>query len=227
MRQLLTFILLALLISCQLETSKKSDWAEYETRHDRISLESVKKENRKLELFFIDSSTYFNHIITGQIGQLSIHELKLYEKGQYDSVKFHFETPIRDDSVAWIYVSSRHFEQFQEKFSDTTFSNFINDFMSLNWKHRDFYREEYSSLLDWVNTFFAIKIREKYKGQIDETAYFFGFDCYDIFIQYFKECKSGQYGEATEFVNLIQYDTTYINEEIRTELVNLIESYCN
>lgn len=227
MRQFKTYILLVLLISCQTSNSKKSNLADYETKYNGISLETVKNETRKLELFFIDSTFYFNHIIAGQLGQLAIHELELYEEGLFDSVKLHFQTPLRDDKEAWFFVSSLQFENYQEKFNDTTLCNFLNDFMTLNWKHRDFYRERNSSLLDWVNTFFARKIQDKYKGQIDETEFFFGFDCFDIFIKYFKECKLKQYGEATEFVNDLYKESIYINEEIKNELISLIESYCN
>jgi len=218
-------LVLFLTISCNQNIDKNGQGITYDTDFNSIKIDSISYGEHNIKFYFTDSSIYFNHIIAGQVGQYVIHKYKLIGNKNSEKISLIFSTPLRDEKEAGIFLSMKDFKIAQTKFENPVFSDFINELFNLNKKYQKLYDKEKSSLLDRINSFFARAIHEKYKDKIGDYQYFFGYDSYDVFIQYFKDCKSQNKSEATEFVNMLSNDTLFIKSESQPELEKLIKKY--
>ncbi|RKD86399.1 hypothetical protein [Mangrovibacterium diazotrophicum] len=218
-------LVLLLTISCNQNIKKNGQSITYETDFNSIKIDSITYSEQNIKIYFTDSSTYFNHIIAGQVGQYVIYKYKLIENKNSEKISLIFSTPLRDEKEAGISLSMNDFKVAQTKFENPVFADFVKELFKLNKKYQELYNKEKSSLLDRINSFFGRAVHEKYKDKIGDYDYFFGYDSYDVFIQYFKDCKSQNKSEATEFVDMLSNDTLYIKSESQPELERLIQKY--
>ena len=219
-------LVLLFTMSCNHDIEKDEQKIIYDTDFNSIQVDSLNYSERNIDIYFTDSSVYFNHIITGQVGQYLVHKYRLVENKNSEKISFIFSTPLRDEKIAFISLSLTDFQIAQAKFTNPNFSNFISELFELNKKYQKLFDPEKSSLLDRINSFFAFALHEKYKDEMEDSQYFFGYDSYEIFIQYFKDCKNFTKTEATEFVDMLSNDTLFIKPDIRPELTKLIYEHC-
>ena len=219
-------LILLLTISCNQVIEKKEQKITYDTDYNSIKIDSINYSEQNIDIYFMDSSAYFNPIIAGQVAQYIVHKYRLIENKNSEKISLIFSTPLRDKKEAIISLPLKDFEIAQLKFNNIDFANFIDELFELNKKYQKLYDNEKSSLLDRINSFFARVAHEKHKDEMEEFQYFFGYDSYDVFIQYFKDCKSQSKSEATELVNLLLNDTLFIKTEIKPELIRIVKGHC-
>lgn len=224
-RLIIGFTLL-LTISCNQKNANKELNTSYDTDYSLITLDSINYNQQELKLYFTDSSIYFNHIIAGQVSQFMVNKYQFIENRNSEKFSFIISTPLREEKEVIITLPLKNFKNIQEKFQNPVFADFIVELFKLNEKYQELYDKDKSSLLDKINSFFALAVHDKHKSETEEFKYFFGYDSYDIFIQYFNDCKNQNKSEATELVNLLFDDTLFIKPEIRPELNKLINKYC-
>ncbi len=223
-----TFITLFLVIinACQVEKNKRFSECDLKTNYLGLRLDSIEVDKNVLYFYFTDSSEYFNNMVTGQILQYKISELNILTD-QIDSVNSRFYMPNREKGkILDFTISKEQLLKPLEKFNDSVFSSLISDLMTINIESSKQFNSPETSLLDWMNTYFAGKINEKYKGKIPEYSYFFGYDSFDMLYKYLRECDSEINGEATEFILEIN-DDTYISKGLKNKLSNLFNKYSN
>lgn len=149
-------------------------------------------------------------------------------KETFESVRINKTMPNRD-SIIEVYsntISHNQIKQMHDQLDNTIFGDFYLDFIKLNWKTRDNYKANQTSLLDRTNSLFSRTIdTSDYKNSFPNNSTWYGIDCFQIFQMYFQEIIEEEPSIGTDLVTEIGRSTQYYNSNDKEELLNLVQSF--
>ncbi len=187
----------------------------------KISFIELKDKPNNLELIFADSSMYFNHVLAGQVAQLFIRSNEINLDNSTDTLTLLFRTPLREVKEATIQVPMDYAIQMGDRFRNAQFNQIIQDLFQMNWQTKEYFEQNETSLLDRINSYFAIWIHENYPDTPSHD-YYFGFDCFDVFYQYSIQTNNEFNADAFKMVEGLLQDSTQIPASMSKDLSEII-----
>jgi hypothetical protein len=189
-----------------------------------VSPDSLKISGSELRLTYIDSTPFYNPIVSKQAALIYTMQREP-DTISFEKILFKIKLPNRENSVVEYSINRKEFYQIERIISHPQLKHFYKEFLELNWNSRENYREDYTSLLDRTNMIFAHEIDKNFKEQIAENSTWYGFDSFIVFHNYFIEVENNQIGISTKLVESIQSSEDYLTESDKQKLVKIIEKH--
>lgn len=224
------FFVVFCISSCSPKQDSESQSSKFSERDTNlvyfpfIEVQSTSIKENNLILRFTDSMPSYNAVTSNQA--VFINALQIDKPEQtFDSVKFIIDMPLRDNSQVKFNMSLEEFKQLETEYANPYFKLFLRELLQLNYKTKNRYDNQYSSLLQEVNKLFAQSINEKFPKQFPNNSTVFGYNSFHVFGMYFGEISNNTKGIGHQLMEDLRTSNKVLNAYDKKILLEIIDKH--